>query len=123
MGTAGAAPDLLAFGIWMFVQGAGLGLFQVAYFEIAAATLPREQRGVAGSLVMMTRTLGIVTGATVLMLGFQTFRMRAAASGMGDAAAFLGGFQDVFRLAALLPLAVTVAAMARGWGRGAAGSG
>ena len=123
MSTAGAAPDLLAFGIWMFVQGAGLGLFQVAYFEIAAATLPREQRGVAGSLVMMTRTLGIVTGATVLMLGFQTFRMRAAASGMGDAAAFLGGFQDVFRLAALLPLAVTVAAMARGWGRGAAGSG
>lgn len=109
MSTAGPSPNLVVFGVWMFVQGAGLGLFQVAYFDIAAATLPREQRGVAGSLVMMTRTLGIVAGATVLMLGFQTLRARAAATGMGDDAAFLAGFQQVYRLAALLPVAVLVA--------------
>ncbi|HUN42022.1 MAG TPA: MFS transporter [Acetobacteraceae bacterium] len=108
MSTTGASPDLLVFGAWMFVQGAGLGLFQVGYFEIAAATLPREQRGVAGSLVMMTRTLGIVAGATVLMLGFQTLRARAVAAGVGDDGAFLLGFQDVYRLAALLPVGVIV---------------
>jgi MFS family permease len=117
IGTAGPTPSLLLFGVWMFVQGGGLGLFQVAYFEIATATLPRENRGVAGSLVMMTRTMGIVTGATVLMLGFQTLRSAAVDGGAGDAAAFLTGFQGVFRLAALLPALVVVAALARGWAR------
>jgi MFS family permease len=117
IGAAGPAPDLLSFGIWMFLQGSGLGLFQVAYFEIASATLPRGNRGVAGSLVMMTRTLGIVTGATVLMLGFQTLRSAAIGSGAGDAAGFLAGFQGVFRLAALLPALVVVLALARRWAR------
>jgi MFS family permease len=117
IGTAGPAPGLLPFGAWLFLQGSGLGLFQVAYFEIATATLPRENRGVAGSLVMMTRTMGIVTGATVLMLGFQTLRASAVDGGAGDAAAFLMGFQGVFRLAALLPALVVAAALARRWGR------
>ena len=117
IGTAGPAPGLLTFGVWLFLQGSGLGLFQVAYFEIATATLPRENRGVAGSLVMMTRTMGIVTGATVLMLGFQTLRATAVVGGAGDAAAFLAGFQGVFRLAALLPAVVVAAALARGWAR------
>jgi MFS family permease len=117
IGIAGPAPGLLAFGACLFLQGSGLGLFQVAYFEIATATLPRENRGVAGSLVMMTRTLGIVTGATVLMLGFQTLRAAAADGGASDAAAFLVGFQGVFRLAALLPALVAAAALLRGWGR------
>jgi MFS family permease len=116
--TVGRAPDLLPFGAWMFLQGSGLGLFQVAYFEIATATLPRENRGVAGSLVMMTRTMGIVTGATVLMLGFQTLRSVAASGGASDAAAFLTGFQWLFRFAALLPALVVAAALARGWGHG-----
>jgi len=118
IGIAGPAPDLVPFGAWMFLQGCGLGLFQVAYFEIATATLPRENRGVAGSLVMMTRTMGIVTGATVLMLGFQTLRSAAVAGGASDPAAFLTGFQGVFRLAALLPALVVAAALARGWAKG-----
>jgi MFS family permease len=117
IGIAGPAPDLPTFGAWLFLQGSGLGLFQVAYFEIASATLPRGNRGVAGSLVMMTRTLGIVTGATVLMLGFQTLRVAATDRGASDAVAFLTGFQGIFRLAALLPALVVVAALARRWGR------
>jgi MFS family permease len=117
IGTAGPAPGLPLFGVWLFLQGSGLGLFQVAYFEIATATLPRENRGVAGSLVMMTRTMGIVTGATVLMLGFQTLRVAAASGGASDAVAFLSSFQGVFRMAALLPAAIVVAALARGWWR------
>ncbi len=116
IGFAGPTPGLLPFGVWLFLQGSGLGLFQVAYFEIATATLPRENRGVAGSLVMMTRTMGIVTGATVLMLGFQTLRASALDGGAGDPAAFLMGFQGVFRLAALLPAVVVAIALLRGWG-------
>jgi EmrB/QacA subfamily drug resistance transporter len=115
---AGPRPDLLSLGVWIFLQGSGLGLFQVAYFDIAAATLPRENRGVAGSLVMMTRTLGIVTGATLLMLVFQRLRAAGgAAGGADDATALLASFQGVFRIAAVLPALVVVAALLRGWAR------
>ena len=65
---ADATPDLAVLAAAMVLQGVGVGLFQVAYFDIVTASIPRADRGVAGSLVMMTRTLGTVTGATVLML-------------------------------------------------------
>ena len=92
----------------MALQGFGVGLFQVAYFDIVTASIPRADRGVAGSLVMMTRTLGTVTGATVLMLLFQTWRDAALADGVAEVPAFLAGFGSTFRLAAALPAAVVV---------------
>ena len=52
------------------MQGFGVGLFQVAYMDVVMATIPRRQRGVAGSVAMLTRTLGIVSGATLLTLVF-----------------------------------------------------
>ena len=70
--TAGAHLDVPVLAAAMGLQGCGVGLFQVAYFDIVTASIPRSDRGVAGSLVMMTRTIGTVTGATVLMLVFQT---------------------------------------------------
>jgi hypothetical protein len=51
------------------------------------------------------------------MLGFSTLRSAAVDGGAGDVAAFLTGFQGVFRLVALLPALVVSAALARGWGR------
>lgn len=118
IGLADGSPNIPMLVGAMVLQGAGLGLFQVAYFDIATATIPREDRGVAGSLVMMTRTVGVVTGATVLMLVFQSLRAGAAARGAPEAEAFLAGFQGAFRLAAALPVLVTLAGVARGWGRG-----
>ncbi len=99
----------------MAMQGIGVGLFQVAYFDIVTAAIPRADRGVAGSLVMMTRTIGVVTGATMLMLIFQTLRGSALATGADDATAFLSGFTGTFRLTALLPAAVVVVGLARRW--------
>jgi len=90
----------------MFVQGFGQGLFQVAYFDIVTGTIPRHDRGVAGSLGMLTRTGGVVLGATVLMLAFQTLRDVAGAQGVSDAAAFLFGFRGAFALAATLSVVV-----------------
>jgi EmrB/QacA subfamily drug resistance transporter len=101
----------------MFLQGVGLGLFQVACFDISTATIPRQDRGVAGSLVMMTRTVGVVTGATVLMLIFQTVRSTSADAGYPDEAAFLIGFHAAFRLAAGLAILVVLAGSWRGWAR------
>jgi sugar phosphate permease len=101
----------------MFLQGAGLGLFQVACFDITTATIPRQDRGVAGSLVMMTRTVGVVTAATVLMLIFQTIRSRGINEGLPDGAAFLAGFHAAFRVAAALAVLVVLAGWWRGWAR------
>ena len=117
IGLAADPPYIPALCVAMFAQGFGLGLFQVAYFDIATATIPKENRGVAGSLVMVTRTVGVVTGATVLMLIFQTLRAGAVARGASDTAAFLTGFQSAFHIAAALPVLVVLAALARGWGR------
>jgi EmrB/QacA subfamily drug resistance transporter len=111
------AGGLALIGLAALLQGLGLGLYQVAYLDIATATLPVADRGVAGSLVMMTRTLGIVMGATVLTLAFQRFQNGALADGAEPRAAFVTGFAAAFDLAAALSLGVVVAALARGWAR------
>jgi MFS family permease len=113
MGSAVGGLPLIA--VAAVLQGVGLGLYQVAYFDIATATLPVADRGVAGSLVMMTRTLGIVIGATVLTLVFQRFSADAASGGADAASAFVTGFDGAFRFAAVLSAIVVVAAVARGW--------
>jgi MFS family permease len=97
------------------LQGFGMGLFQVAYFDIATATLPKENRGVAGSLVLMTRTVGIVMGASILMLAFRA--LSEAAGGTGHTA-LLAGFSGAFTVAGTISLAVVLAALLRGWARG-----
>jgi MFS family permease len=97
----------------MFVQGFGQGLFQVAYFEIVTGTIPLRDRGVAGSLGMLTRTGGVVLGATVLMLAFQTLGGMAAAQGASDTISFLFGFRGAFAVAAGLTALVLVMLGAR----------
>jgi MFS family permease len=82
-------------------QGVGTGFFQVAYMEIVMAASPLAHRGVAGSLSMLTRTIGVVTGAAVLTLGFQAIETGALAGGMGEQDAFLAAFQAMFRIAGI----------------------
>jgi MFS family permease len=86
----------------LLVQGLGSGLFQVAYMEIVMAAAPREQRGVAGSLAMLTRTIGVVGGAALLTLGFQAIETTMRGGGAGDAQAFLAAFHAMFGLAGVI---------------------
>jgi len=53
---------------------------------------------VAGSLSMLTRTIGVVTGAAVLTLAFQTLEAAALAAGAAKTEAFMTAFQTVFRI-------------------------
>ncbi|HEV2301343.1 MAG TPA: MFS transporter [Stellaceae bacterium] len=124
LGAAFSAAGLLIVGFWnpaqshrmiaivppLILQGFGLGLFQVAYMEIVMRTLPVGQRGVAGSLTMLTRTLGIVGGASTLTLVFHSFEAAAAARGSGADASFLAAFHGTFRLAAAASAVVAVIA-------------
>ncbi len=98
------------------LQGFGVGLFQVAYFDIATATLPKENRGVAGSLVLMTRTVGLVMGASLLMLAFRSL---SGGGGQDSKLSLLAGFSSAFAIAASISFTVVVLALLRGWARGA----
>jgi MFS family permease len=103
---SGATPMIPALMGSMFVQGMGIGLFQVAYLDIVTAAIPARNRGVAGALGMATRTIGTVTGATVLMLVFQSMR-----TGAGDG--FMAAFQASFQFAAAIPAAVVLVELCR----------
>jgi EmrB/QacA subfamily drug resistance transporter len=103
--------------LWMvaalLVQGVGVGLFQVANMDFVMGTIPRHQQGVAGSLTMVTRTVGVVGGATggALLFGLLQQQATLPLQAEGEAVrlasqGFLPAFQGTFIAAA------AVAAMA-----------
>ena len=96
-----AAPPVGLMIATLFAQGVGLGLFQVAYTDRVVAALPPQDRGVAGSLAMFTRTIGIVAGASAFTWAMQVFEATHAAAGAGSAAAFQAAFGTVQGLAGL----------------------
>jgi MFS family permease len=104
--TTGPAPRIGLLAAALLFQGLGLGVFQVAYFDVVTATLPLAARGVAGSLGLLTRTIGVVTGASLLILAFEGLRERALDHGLPAPDAFLTGFHAALLLAATLPLAL-----------------
>jgi hypothetical protein len=79
------------------MQGVGLGLFQLAYADIVTAALPLRDRGVAGSLALLTRTLGTVTAASVILMLFEALRIEQG---------FFEAFRLTFLAAALLAFAM-----------------
>ena len=94
------ATTLPLLALSLLLQGIGVGLFQVAYADLVIATLPAEDRGVAGSLTILTRTIGTVGGVTALSAAFRHFEAAAAAAGANASEAFLAGFQTTFFCAA-----------------------
>jgi MFS family permease len=105
-----ARPDIAILAVSMMVQGVGVGLFQVAYLDIVTAVIPAANRGVAGALGMATRTIGMVTGATVLMLVFQWLRTPTPDG-------FMAAFRGAFLFAAAIPAALVLFDLRRGVGR------
>jgi hypothetical protein len=116
--TVGAGLSLI--GLWpaditpaaialiLSVQGIGVGLFQVAYTDIVIRSSSLADRGVAGSLSVLTRTIGTVTGAASLTLIFHALQGGDATTG------FLDAFRGVFRLAGA---AVALSVIAIPWWR------
>jgi EmrB/QacA subfamily drug resistance transporter len=107
-GAAGIGAGLVLLSIWtertptavrvagLIVQGVGLGLFQLAYTDIVAAALPLGDRGVAGSLALLTRTLGTVAAASIVLMVFESLHSEHG---------FFDAFHQTFQLAALLAFA------------------
>ena len=85
----------------LVLHGIGVGLFQVAYADIVMAALPRGARGVAGSLTMVTRTIGVMSAAMALTALLHSIESRRSAAGASEAAAFTEAYATVFLYAAL----------------------
>ena len=94
------------------VQGLGVGLFQTAYMDMVMRASPPADRGVAGSLAILTRTIGTVTGAASLTLIFGLIAKRVPG---GDS--FLVAFGALFKL---VGAAVVASVVAIPWWRRAA---
>lgn len=101
----------------LFLHGAGIGLFQVAYTDIVIGALPLHDRGVAGSLTILTRTIGILAGAAALTAALHAFEVRNLRAGEGVAEAFLHAFHSVFLYSAIAFAAFFAIASVRrpGW--------
>lgn len=104
--AAGPETGLVALTASLALQGFGLGLYQTATMDLVTGTLAVEARGVAGSLAILTRTLGIVMSASLLSLAYGGFEAAARARGADATAGFLAAFRATFWLAAALPAAV-----------------
>ena len=108
LGSFASAAGLAAIASWsqrteplmqaaaLLLQGAGLGLFLVAYSDLVIAAMPAKDRGVAGSLVMVMRTMGVVAGASGLSALFQRAHQHALARGLLPPEALLAAFQSTF---------------------------
>lgn len=86
----------------VFVQGAGLGLFQVSYSDWVVRTLPVQARGVAGGLTVLTRTIGVVSAALLWLWLLEQTRLEALDRGLGASTAFLRGFHFICLLSVAL---------------------
>ena len=96
-----AKPDYVLMILSLLLQGLGIGLFQVAYSDLVVAALPLSARGVAGSLTMVTRTIGIVIGASAWIWILQAVESTGLAAGGAAQPAFMAAFGAVFQGAAL----------------------
>ncbi len=91
LGFTGIDTPVLVVAALLVLEGVGQGLLTVAYTDIVTATLPARDRGVAGSLSLLTRTIGIVAGASVL-----TALQAHGAQGFMHMAGFLAGYRFAF---------------------------
>ncbi|HUC12759.1 MAG TPA: MFS transporter [Stellaceae bacterium] len=96
----------------LILQGFGVGLFQVAYMDVVLGRLPQHDRGVAGSIAMATRTVGIVSGATLLTLLFHEIEAAALTAGQPAPAAFLSAFRLTLSAAGVVSILTGLAALA-----------
>jgi MFS family permease len=102
---------------WMipaiFLQGIGTGLFQSSYLFTVTGLLPVSQRGVSGSIVMLTRTIGVVSGVSLLTLGFAWLNQINHETGLHSEEIFNKSFQHIFILAGSVLLLFLLATMTR----------
>lgn len=90
--TAVMAPfqSLAGLGIALLVCGLGLGAFQAGYVELTMRSLPATNSGIAGSLIAVTRLIGLVLGVPALSITGSAFGITATLGASAAALALWG---------------------------------
>jgi MFS family permease len=88
------------------IGGLGYGLFVIANMHHVMGALPPARQGVAGSLVALMRTVGIVVGANVATAIYAARLSAYADLGPNQAAA--AAFAEVFTVAATIAAAAAI---------------
>jgi MFS family permease len=101
-GASGPGGIVLA----LALSGFGSGLFIVANMHYVMGALPRPRQGVAGSLISLMRTGGIVVGATVTTAVYAG--RQSARATLGADAAAAAAFATAFNVAAGVALVALV---------------
>jgi hypothetical protein len=86
-------------------------MFQVGYADLVIAAIPIHNRGVAGSLVAVTRTMGVVAGAAGISAFFARAHLKSLAREVPAPEALLAAFQSSFSwtsVALAVMLALTI---------------
>lgn len=95
-------PTMLTLAPGLLLHGLGIGLFLVGYTDHIVASLRARDRGVAGSLTVLTRTIGVIASAVILTSALQALEARQLAAGLAAGAAFHAAFRSVFLGSGLL---------------------
>lgn len=95
-------PPLAFLVVGLLLHGLGLGLFQVSYTDLIVATLPQKNRGIAGSITMLTRTIGVIIAAVILSNAVQALEARYLLAGRAATEAFHAAFSSVFQFSGSL---------------------
>lgn len=97
-----AQADYLSVAVALGVVGLGLGVFEAPNMSFVMGAISRSQQGVAGSIVNMMRTLGIVFGATgwSVLFGERRQFYSDPTAHRPSTDNFVPAFQDVFLAAA-----------------------
>jgi MFS family permease len=108
------APTMAILVPGLILHGLGIGLFQVSYADLIVATLRARDRGVAGSLTVLTRTIGVIAAAMILTSALQILEAGHLASGLAATEAFHAAFRTVFLSSGLLLAAFVAFSTFRG---------
>ncbi len=95
-------PSAVALLPGLVLHGMGIGLFQVGYADFVVASLHERDRGVAGSVTVLTRTVGVIIGAVVLTGLLQALEAHHLAAGLTAHDAFHTAFRFVLLGSGLL---------------------
>jgi MFS family permease len=108
-GRLGDAATPARIAATLALGGLGSGLFIIANMHYVMTALAPSRQGVAGGLVVLMRTAGVVAGATVTS-GVYATRLSTHAH-LGDGGAAAAAFTDTFGVAAAIAAAAAFLAL------------
>lgn len=98
VGVWDAGTAVLLMGLSLLSVGIGLGFFHFAYAKIVTGAFPSASAGVAGSLIELARTAGMILAVSSIFWLFRLFE--------SGGESFLPSFQSTYKSFALLALII-----------------